>query len=101
MEPIRMDPDGVGALTGSRRPVPLGQAVQGHDFKQVLQTYLAEVNDLQLEADKAVRDLVTGKAESFHEVIVAMSEADLSFRLMMQIRNKLVEAYKEIMRMQV
>jgi flagellar hook-basal body complex protein FliE len=101
MEPIRMDSEGVRALAGSHRPPPLGQPVQGQDFKQMLGKYLAEVNALQLEADKAVRDLATGKVENFHEVIVAMSEADLSFRLMMEMRNKLVEAYKEIMRMQV
>jgi flagellar hook-basal body complex protein FliE len=44
---------------------------------------------------------MTGQTSNLHEVIVAMSEADLSFRLMMQVRNKLLEAYKEIMRMQV
>lgn len=70
-------------------------------FKDVLERHLREVNELQRKADGAVRDLVTGKKDSIHEVIVAINEADLSFRLMMEIRNRLVEAYKEIMRMQV
>ncbi|MHC4787681.1 MAG: flagellar hook-basal body complex protein FliE [Planctomycetota bacterium] len=70
-------------------------------FKEMLQRYLNDVSSLQLEADKAVRDLSTGATDNLHQVIVAMSEADLSFRLMMQVRNKLLEAYKEIMRMQV
>jgi len=74
---------------------------EGPSFKETFQSYLDEVNDLQLQADQAVRDLATGKVDSLHQVIVAVSEADLSFRLMMQVRNKLLEAYKEIMKMQV
>jgi len=70
-------------------------------FKDMLGDYLNQVSQMQGQADKAVRDLATGKLDNVHEVVVAMSEADLSFRLMMQIRNRLVEAYKEIMRMQV
>ena len=71
------------------------------DFGQTLSRYLDEVNQLQQEADRALTGLARGNLDSLHHVVVAMSEADLSFRLMMQIRNKLVEAYKEIMRMQV
>jgi len=70
-------------------------------FKDMLARYLDQVGDLQNEADKAVRDLAAGRTDNLHQVIVAVNEADLSFRLMMQVRNKLVEAYKEIIRMQV
>ncbi len=71
------------------------------DFGAVLRNSLAEVNRLQGEADTAVESLVTGKGISLHETMVALEKADLSFRLMMQVRNKIVEAYREIMNMQV
>jgi flagellar hook-basal body complex protein FliE len=71
------------------------------DFGQVLRDSLAEVNRLQQEADTAVESLATGKGLSLHETMIALEKADLSFRLMMQVRNKIVEAYREIMSMQV
>jgi flagellar hook-basal body complex protein FliE len=101
MEPSAINSEGVRALTSSRGAAQLGQAAGEPGFKDMLEHYLQGVNALQVEADKAVRNLVAGKTDNFHQVIVAMSEADLSFRLMMQMRNKLEEAYKEIMRMQV
>ncbi len=70
-------------------------------FKDLLNNKITDVNNLQVEADKLVRDFVTGNTDNVHEVLVAINEADLSFRLMMEVRNKLVEAYKEVMRMQV
>jgi flagellar hook-basal body complex protein FliE len=101
MQPLPVDPHSIGALSGSR-PGQSGPAQSPAEaFKDLLARHLDEVNDLQLEADRAVRDLVTGRTDNLHGVIAALSEADLSFRLMMQVRNKLLEAYKEIMRMQV
>ena len=70
-------------------------------FKELLNSKIGDVNDLQFEADKLVADLVKGKTDNVHEVLVAVNEADLSFRLMMEVRNKLVEAYEEVMRMQI
>lgn len=96
-----INPDAIRGL-GQAGSSPLRR--QGADqpgFRETLEGYLQEVNSLQVQADEAARNLMTGKTDNFHEVIVAMTEADLSFRLMMQMRNRLVEAYKEIMRMQV
>jgi len=76
-------------------------AQDGPDFKELMDNYLREVNDLQQEADKAVLDLAAGRKDNLHQVVAALNEADLSFRLMMAVRNKLLDAYKEIMRMQV
>ncbi len=88
---------------GHSSPLPsqIGRAAGGEGFKEVVESYLKEVNDLQQQADKAVFELASGRTDNLHQVVAAISEADLSFRLMMQIRNKLLEAYKEIMRMQV
>lgn len=77
-------------------PLP-GQA----DFATTLQDALAAVNDLQTQAATATRDLVLGRAQSLHDTMIAMEKADISVRLVTQVRNKLVEAYQEIMRMQI
>ena len=60
-----------------------------------------DVDQLHKAAEKTTEKLVTGELEDVHQVVVAMEEAQTSFRLMMEIRNKMVEAYKEIMKMQV
>ena len=80
---------------------PLGQGTKETGLKDAFARYLSEVNELQGRAAEAVRDMATGKVENLHQVVAAVNEADLSFRLMMQMRNRLTEAYKEIMRMQV
>jgi len=99
IEGLNPNVTGAASLTGGQAQQAAGK--EGTGFGNVLKDYLQQVNDLQQEADKSVRELVTGQVDNVHEVVVAMSEADLSFRLMMQIRNKLVDAYHEIMRMQV
>jgi flagellar hook-basal body complex protein FliE len=72
-----------------------------HPFADVLKSSLDEVNSLQQKADAAITALATGDKASLHDTMIAMEQADVSFRLMMQVRNKIVEAYQEIMRMQV
>ena len=91
----------IGPASMPQATPKVGQKDVGGDFKEMLEGYLKEVNTLQHKADQAVNDLATGKTENLHELIAAVNEADLSFRLMMEMRNKLVDAYKEIMRMQV
>ena len=59
------------------------------------------VNDIQANADKMSTNLATGKQEIIHETMLAVSQAELSFKLMVQVRNKALEAYQEVMRMQV
>jgi flagellar hook-basal body complex protein FliE len=100
MEPVSVNLGGVQPVGSGPAAEPGGPA-QGSNFREMLDGYLREVNSLQTTADVAVRDLAVGKSDSVHDVIVAVSEADLSFRLMMEVRNRLLEAYKEIMRMQV
>jgi flagellar hook-basal body complex protein FliE len=65
-------------------------------FKEFLTQALNEVNTMQADADQAVKQLITGGDVNPAEVLTAVQKADMSFRLMMQIRNKLVDAYKEI-----
>lgn len=70
-------------------------------FGDVLKSSLAEVNRLQKQADAAITELAKGDKVSLHETMIAMEQADVSFKLMMEVRNKIVEAYQEIMRIQV
>lgn len=70
-------------------------------FRKVLQTSIAEVNQLQHEADRSIEQLIAGRSRNLHETMIAMEKADISFRLMMELRNKIIEAYNEVMRMQV
>jgi flagellar hook-basal body complex protein FliE len=70
-------------------------------FSEMLQDSLSKVNDLQQSADAAAEALHSGGAKNLHEVMIAMEQSDISLRYMVNVRNKLLEAYQEIMRLQV
>lgn len=70
-------------------------------FGEILGESLKEVNNLQLEADKAIEDFATGQTKNVHETMIALNKADTAFKMTMQVKNKIVEAYQEIIRMQV
>ena len=70
-------------------------------FADTLKQSIAEVNDLKIQADKAITDLAAGKGDDIQGTILAMEKADVSFKLMMEVRNKLVSAYQEVMRTSV
>ncbi|OGQ93153.1 MAG: flagellar hook-basal body complex protein FliE [Deltaproteobacteria bacterium RIFOXYA12_FULL_61_11] len=94
---------GLTDLPGTRETLkPATEApAQGQGFSDYLKDSLQKVNDTQVDADQAVENLVSGKSESMHEAMIALEKADISFKLMMQVRNKIIEAYQEVMRMQV
>jgi flagellar hook-basal body complex protein FliE len=87
----------------SLSPAPAKGPAQegGKGFMEFLEQAVGEVNRSQFESDRAIEQLQSGQAKNLHEVMIAMEEADISLRLMVQMRNKLVESYQEIMRMQV
>ncbi len=96
------------ALAGAARAVgapaagtPGAAGADKAKFADVLRNSLEEVDRLQKKADAAIESLATGGAASVHDTMIAMEQADVSFRLMMQVRNKIVEAYQEVLRMQV
>ena len=70
-------------------------------FKEVMKEKIKNVNELQLQAHTAMEDLSTGKTSNLHETMIAMQKAEVSFKMLMQVRSKIVSAYQEIMRMQV
>jgi flagellar hook-basal body complex protein FliE len=69
------------------------------DFKKVMKGSLQEVNSLLNQADQTTQEMVLGK-QDIHQAMVAIEQANLSLRLMVQVRNKMISAYEEIMRMQ-
>jgi flagellar hook-basal body complex protein FliE len=71
------------------------------DFSKTLQQALTDVNRQQEAAAEEVKKLVLGQAEDVHQVMIAMEQARLAMQLTVQVRNKLVEAYQEISRMQI
>jgi flagellar hook-basal body complex protein FliE len=75
--------------------------VKSSGFFEALQKSMEDVNADQIQADNSIKDLVAGKSKNIHETMLAIQKADLSLKTMMQVRNKILEAYKEIMRMQV
>ena|SRR3972149_842181 len=73
----------------------------GESFSEVLKNSIEQVNKLQVEADQASQELLLGQDKNIHQVMIAVEKANLSFQLMMQVRNKIVTAYEEMMRVQV
>lgn len=70
-------------------------------FSELLQQATEQVNQTQQEAEKAARDFALGETQSIHDTMITLERADLSLRLLTQIRNKAVEAYQDMMRMQI
>ncbi len=70
-------------------------------FESTLSGFINNVNDLQNSANNAIDQMATGQAADVHEVMVAMEKAKISFDLLMEVRNKMLDAYKQIMQMQI
>jgi flagellar hook-basal body complex protein FliE len=73
----------------------------GKSFSDTLNEAINSVNDLQKTADKGAQDLATGRTDNIHEVMIAVEKADIALKLMVQVRNKIIDAYQEVMKMQV
>jgi flagellar hook-basal body complex protein FliE len=68
-------------------------------FKDLLKQFVGSVNDLQQKAASTERSFLTGEISDVHEVMIAVEEASVAFELLMEVRNKLLESYQQIMRM--
>lgn len=73
----------------------------GPSFADTLTEAIGNVNQLHLEADQKAKQLATGKTDDVAAVMIATEKADIALRAMVQVRNKIIDAYQEIMRMQV
>ncbi|MGE0616302.1 MAG: flagellar hook-basal body complex protein FliE [Bacteriovoracia bacterium] len=95
--------DGLEGLMGAPGAVDPAAAKGGmtDGFAQMLQRTLENVNSTQVQADSAMKELIAGRTKNVHETMLAVEKAEMSLKLMMQVRNKVLDAYREIMRMQV
>ena len=73
----------------------------GKDFGSFLAESLQKVDALQKDADAAVAQMAQGEGLGIQEAMIAVEKADVAFKLMMEVRQKILDAYQEIMRMQV
>lgn len=92
--------NGPGAA-GSGGSAGAGPGAAGSVFRDVFGQIFADANRQQLDAQRLNEQLVTGQVQDVAQVMLAAQKAELSLQLAIQVRNKLLEAYQEIMRMQV
>ncbi len=96
--------EGLGSLGGAgptrARTAAGATGADGTTFGDLFKQQIGKVDDQLKAADRAIEDLATGRANNIAEVMTAVEKADLAFKTMMQIRNKLLAAYREISRMQ-
>ena len=85
------------------QPAGAGTAVQGPNasFGTWLDQMVQDVNAKQAVATQSLQDLQSGQTTSLHQTMIAMEEANVSFQLMVEVRNRLLDSYQELMRMQV
>lgn len=79
----------------------VGNVPGGPSFKDVLMKNIEQVNRLQQDAEKAIEDLYTGRRDDVDGVMIAKQKADLAFQMLLQVRNKMIDAYEEIRQMRV
>lgn len=84
-----------------RTPQKLRPQTSGPGFGEILKDAISAVNQMQKESDLQVQKLMAGESQDLHETLLAVQKADLTFHMMMQVRNKLLQAYNEIMKMPV
>jgi flagellar hook-basal body complex protein FliE len=77
------------------------QAQGGPSFKDVLMKNIEQVNKLQQDAEMAVEDLAAGRRDDYQGVMIAKAKADLAFKMLLQVRNKMIDAYEEVKQMRV
>ncbi len=77
-----------------------GQGARG-SFGDLVKEFTADVNNLQFEAGHAIDKMVTGEAADVHQVMVAVEQAGIALDLMLEVRNRVMEGYQELIRMQV
>ncbi len=98
----------INPISGGMRPIQrpninMGQVErnEGGNFSKTLMNVVGEVDDKQQVSQTAIQDLLAGKTRDVLPVVMAVAKADMSFKLLIGVRNKVIEAYKQTMNMQV
>lgn len=92
---------GVKSHLNDRQQTDKTGAGSGQRFSDILKNAVDGVNDDQLKGQQAIKDFMSGKETSLHNTLLSLEKAEISFKLMMQVRGKLMEAYQQIMRTSV
>ena len=98
-----MNIQGIGATTPVQplAPTSAKPEVQAQDFTQLLQSAMSRVEASGREATQGVEQFLNGETQDLHSVALSAQKASLEFEMMLQVRNKIVQAYQEVMRMQL
>lgn len=95
----------LGQLINKSRSGSNNKEINGQDgqkdFGSTIADFVEAVNNAQKQSAKEVSDVIQGKSDNLHQAMATMEEARLSFQLMLEIRNKVLESYQEVKRMQV
>lgn len=97
MNEIKIIGDALSSATESSKTA----GKSGVSFEDAIKDALKEATEIQNDAEKAIEDFARGEVKDIHTVALAMDKADVSLQTLLQVRNKLLTAYEEIMRMQV
>lgn len=89
------------AAVGAAGPTAASPGVAAPGFSQLVMQGLDRVNEALLDGQSEMQRLAAGKVENLHQVMLKLEESRLSFQLMVQVRNRLLESYQDVMRMQV
>jgi len=105
-----MEINGINSGAGISKIIPANGAIGANGTKAASSStgsgnffgeLAGKVNDLQTQADSKIKSMITGESRELHEVMIAVEKASISFQFLTQVRNKALEAYSEVMRMQV
>ena len=91
----------LSGIEGIANKLDKSNKVASGDFSKVLNDSLNEVNKTQVTADKAMADIATGEVKNLHQAALSIGKAETSMKVMLEIRNKALSAYKEISRTQL
>jgi len=81
--------------------IPSSPKTGEDNFSDILKNALNSVNNAQSEADEAVKQVLSGESNDIHDTMIALQKADVSLKMMLEVRNKILEAYQEVMRTQI
>jgi flagellar hook-basal body complex protein FliE len=101
MSPTAVQPSFAAAGLAPGAPVAAPARSGDVPFGDVVTNMLGEANSQQHNIGLEVQKLISGESDSVHDVVLSIAQADLAFRMVMQIRDQLISSYQEIMRMQV
>ena len=103
MDPLNLNQlPSLDALSPAGKPSSASPgAAEGPQFADILKQALQEVNDAESTSEQEARNLISGNSTDMHTAILAVQKADVSFQMMMAVRGKLVDAYNQVMRMQM